>query len=111
MSKLNVWNLNKIKEETLEKEEKQKEEKYKPDKRIAKIYKAKRKYEEERRQEKFQKWLNNYTDTNQSIREIIAHLCREVSVTIHKSGYDITNEKRLRDEIASFIYKECSNYA
>ena len=56
MSKLNVWNVNKIKEETPEeKEEKQKEEKYKPDDRIAKIYKAKRKYEKERRHAKWSK--------------------------------------------------------
>ena len=112
MSKLNVWNVNKIKEETSEKiEEKQKEEKYKPDDRIAKIYKAKRKYEKERRHAKFQEWLNNYTDKNISIREILTHLCREVFDTINKSGYAITNEKRLRDEIASFVYKECSNHA
>ena len=43
MSKLNVRKKKKTEEESREKEkEKGKEEKYKPDKRIAKIYKAKR---------------------------------------------------------------------
>ena len=103
MNNLSSWNVIKTKKE--EKEE------YTPDKRLERIYNAKRKYEEERRQKKFQEWLNNYTDKNVSIREIMTHLCKEVCSTINKSGYVITNEKRLRDEIASFVYKECSNHA
>lgn len=110
MSKINVWDVNKIEKEIKEKEN-ENEKKYKPDDRLAKIYKAKRKYAQERRKAKFQEWLNSYTESNVSIREIMTHLCKEVFDTVNKSGYAITNEKRLRDEIASFVYKECSNHA
>tara|TARA_Y100001935_G_C16959590_1_gene338773 strand:+ start:218 stop:529 length:312 start_codon:yes stop_codon:yes gene_type:complete len=103
MSNLSSWNVIKTKIE--------KKEEYIPDTRIEKIYKAKRKYAQERRQAKFQEWLNSYTESNVSIREIMTHLCKEVFDTVNKSGYAITNEKRLRDEIASFVYKECSNHA
>ncbi len=105
MSNLSSWNVIKTKKEDKNKEE------YTTDRRLEKIYEAKKKYAQERRQAKFQEWLNSYTESNVSIREIMTHLCKEVFDTVNKSGYAITNEKRLRDEIASFVYKECSNHA
>ena len=102
----NAWSINKVVDK---KDEKKKE--YREDRTIARIYEAKRKFAEERRRAKFQEWLNTYTEKDITVYEIINNLCREVFKTINDSGNTISNEKILRDEIASFIYKECCNHA
>ena len=105
MNELNAWNVTKI--EKIEDDKK----KYIADKGIEKINKLKKKFANVRRQQKFQEWLNTYTDKDIPIYKIIASLCKEVLETVSNSGHVISNEKILRDEIASFIYKYCSDYA
>ena len=53
--------------------------------------------------------VNN--EKNIQIREMLQHMCKEVITTVQKNGFTITNEKRLRDEIATFVYKEASYHA
>ena len=96
----NAWGINKVVKEKENKDE------YKPDERIKRIYEAKSKFEKEQRHETFQNWLRECTDQNIQIKDILNHLCRDVFATINESGFTIQNEKLLRDEIATFIYKE-----
>ena len=101
----NAWGINKV-----VKDEENKDE-YKPDERIKRIYEAQREYARQVRQKKFRQWLNEYTDQNIKINEVLCNLCKDIEKTVNESGFTISNEKRLRDEVASFIYKESSNYA
>lgn len=106
--KPNAWIKNKVKNI---KEDNNDENKYKPDTRIAKIFAAKEEYARKRRHENFQLWLEEYNEKNMQIREMLQHMCKEVITTVQKNGFTITNEKRLRDEIATFVYKEASYHA
>ena len=45
------------------------------------------------------------------IKEMLNLMCKEVFTTAEKNGFTISNEKRLRDEIATFVYKEASYHA
>lgn len=102
-----IWIKNKVKNI----KEENKDDKYKPDSRIAKIFAAKEEYARKRRHENFQLWLEEYNEKNMQIREMLQHMCKEVITTVQKNGFTITNEKRLRDEIATFVYKEASYHA
>ena len=104
----NVWGITRD-VKNIENEEKDKD--YKPDKRIAKIYEAKREYEKKERQRNFKRWLYEYNEKNVQIKQIINHLCSDTFSIIRTNGFTISNEKRLRDEIATFIYKEASYHA
>lgn len=101
----NAWGINKVVKEKENKDE------YKPDERIKRIYEAQRKYAKQARHEKFQKWLSEYTDQNTRINQVLCNLCKDIEQAVNESGFQISNEKRLRDEVATFIYKEASNYA
>tara|TARA_B100000902_G_C26512610_1_gene529318 strand:+ start:148 stop:474 length:327 start_codon:yes stop_codon:yes gene_type:complete len=105
--KPNAWIKNKV---TNIKEEKDNDN-YKPDTRIAKIFAAKEEYARKRRHENFQQWLEEYNEKNIQVREMLINMCKEVITTCQKNGFTITNEKRLRDEIATFVYKEASYHA
>jgi formyltetrahydrofolate synthetase len=102
MNKTNNWaNLNKgneEQEETL-------------DTISSKIYEASRVNENKRDNENFQKWLKEQLDNNVVITEVLTHLCRDVIKTVNDKGFTITNDKQLKNEIATFIYKEASIYA
>jgi hypothetical protein len=100
MSETSSWNIVK----TAKKEEKKNT--YKPDKRISKIYEAKEKFNSEMRQKKFKQWLNRKNTENTSINNILNNLCRDMEKIVTESGFTISNKKILRDEIATFIYKE-----
>ena len=104
--KPNVWVKNKVKNMKEESDDK-----YKPDTRLAKIFEAKEEYARERRHENFQQWLNEYNEKNIQIKEMLNQMCKEIFTTCQKNGFSITNEKRLRDEIATFVYKEASYHA
>ena len=101
----NAWGINKV-----VKDEENKDE-YKPDERIKRIYEAQREYDRQARHKKFKKWLNEYTDQDIRINEVLCNLCKDIEHIVNESGFAISNEKRLRDEVATFIYKEASNYA
>ena len=104
--KPNAWIKNKVKNIKVEDDDE-----YKPDTRLAKIFAAKEKYARERRNENFKRWLNEYTDKNTQVKEMLNQMCKEVFTTCQKDGFTISNEKRLRDEIATFVYKEASYHA
>ncbi len=104
--KPNAWIKNKV---TNIKEEDN--DKYKPDTRIAKIFEAKEEYARKRRHENFKQWLGKYNEKNMQIKEMLNLMCKEVFTTAEKNGFTISNEKRLRDEIATFVYKEASYHA
>ena len=103
----NVWGITKD-VKNIENEDK---DEYKPDKRITRIYEAKRAYEKKERQKNFQRWLHEYNEKNIQIKQIITHLCNDTFSMIRTNGFTISNEKILRDEIATFIYKEASDHA
>tara|TARA_B100000902_G_scaffold363127_1_gene382036 strand:+ start:184 stop:528 length:345 start_codon:yes stop_codon:yes gene_type:complete len=104
--KPNAWIKNKVKNIKVEDDDE-----YKPDTRLAKIFAAKEEYARKRRHENFQQWLGEYNEKNIQIKEMLNQMCKEVFITANKNGYTITNEKRLRDEIATFVYKEASYHA
>ena len=106
--KPNAWIKTKVKNI---KEDDNHENKYKPDTRIAKIFAAKEEYARKRRHENFQLWLQEYNEKNMTIKEMLNLMCKDVVTTAQKNGFSITNEKRLRDEIATFVYKEASYHA
>ena len=74
------------------------------------IYEARQTRKKQRDNETFQKWLGERTDKVE-ITDVLTHLCRDVIKTVNEKGFTITNEKRLKNEIATFIYKESSIYA
>ena len=106
MEKPNAWGINKVKD--MKEED---DDKYKPDVRHAKIFEAKEEYARKRRQENFKQWLEEYNEKNMQIKEMLNLMCKEVFTTAGKNGFTISNEKRLRDEIATFVYKEASYHA
>ena len=77
----NVGGINKV-----VKDEEKKDE-YKPDERIKRIYEAKREYARKARQEKFKRWLNEYTDQNIKINEVLCNLCKDIESFKEIRGY------------------------
>ena len=75
------------------------------------IYEAQQVRRKERDNETFQKWLEERSEQKVTITDVLTHLCRDVIKTVNEKGFTITNEKRLKNEIATFIYKESSIYA
>ena len=102
--KLNWGNINKKIEKV------KNEDDYKPDPRMVEIFKDLEKTREKMRKEKFQKWLNEYNENDIQIVSILRHLCDDVLKAVNETGYVISDEKQLRNEIATFVYKE-SNHA
>jgi len=74
---------------------------------ISTLYKARQTREREREREDFGKWLTKKTD-EVSVSNVLEHLCRDVIKSVSSKGFVITNEKLLKNEIATFIYKEAS---
>ena len=54
---------------------------------------------------KFQEWLNSYNQDNIPVRYIIEKMCFEVIKSIGDNNMKISNEKQLKNEIATFIYR------
>jgi hypothetical protein len=75
------------------------------------IYEAQQVRRKERDNETFQKWLEERSEQNVTITNVLTHLCRDVIKTVNDKGFTITNEKQLKNEIATFIYKETSIHA
>ena len=94
----------------IEKDKNKDEDDYKPDPRMIKLFKSLEKTKEKMRQEKFQNWLNEYNENDIQVVSILRHLCDDVLKAINQTGFTISNEKQLRNEIATFVYKE-SNHA
>jgi|TARA_B110000879_G_C11130809_1_gene495948 hypothetical protein len=97
--KQNVWVINKVnnKEDKTQINNK--------DNKIQNIYDAKIERERVKRHEKFKRWLEKGSE-NTKMNDILNNLCRDVQEIVTNTGFTISNEKILRDEIATFIYKE-----
>tara|TARA_X000000368_G_scaffold186352_1_gene147113 strand:- start:689 stop:931 length:243 start_codon:yes stop_codon:yes gene_type:complete len=54
---------------------------------------------------KFQEWLNSYNEDNIPVKYIIEKMCIEVIESIKDNNMKISNEKQLKNEIATFIYR------
>jgi hypothetical protein len=94
----------------IDKDKDKDEDDYKPDPRMVRLFKSLEKTKEKIRQEKFQDWINEYNENDIQVVSILRHLCDDVLKTINETGFVISNEKQLRNEIATFVYKE-SNHA
>lgn len=99
-----VWgkNLN-----TQSKKEEKKDE-YKPDIRLQRLWKGLEEIKRNHRHEQFQNWLeenHDYGENTVSTNDILNQFCRDVFNVITKNGFTISNEKQLRNEIATFVYK------
>ena len=86
------------------KEEKKEEKKQYDDSRFINLLNnlEQIKYNEKKR--KFNDWLNKSNIDNIKYNNIIHTLCKELISLIKNNNYTITNEKQLRNEIATFIY-------
>ena len=60
---------------------------------------------EKRQNIKFQEWLNSYSEDGIPIKFIINKMCLEVIKSIKDNNMKISNEKQLKNEIATFIYR------
>tara|TARA_B110000977_G_C10993767_1_gene461018 strand:+ start:194 stop:529 length:336 start_codon:yes stop_codon:yes gene_type:complete len=101
MDKSNAWSINKVNNKE--------ENKIQLDNRdniIQKIYEAKIERERVQRHEKFKRWLHTKDSENIEMNDILNHLCRDIHDIVTETGFIISNEKILRDEIATFVYKE-----
>ena len=100
-----VWGKNM---NTDSKKEEKKDE-YKPDIRVQRLWKSLEENKRKQRHEAFHKWLKNeykYGENFIEVEEILEHLCKDVFKMLNEHGLTITNEKQLRNEIATFVYKE-----
>tara|TARA_B100001996_G_C18392674_1_gene489825 strand:+ start:38 stop:361 length:324 start_codon:yes stop_codon:yes gene_type:complete len=101
----NAWGKNM---NTDSKKEEKKDE-YKPDIRVQRLWKSLEENKRKQRHEAFHKWLKNeykYGENFIEVEEILEHLCKDVFKMLNEHGLTITNEKQLRNEIATFVYKE-----
>ena len=101
----NAWGKNM---NTDSKKEEKKDE-YKPDIRVQRLWKSLEENRRKQRHEAFHKWLKNeykYGENFIEVEEILEHLCKDVFKMLNEHGLTITNEKQLRNEIATFVYKE-----
>ena len=101
----NAWGKNM---NTDSKKEEKKDE-YKPDIRVQRLWKSLEENKRKQRHEAFHKWLKNeykYGENFIEVEEILEHLCKDVFKMVNEHGLTITNEKQLRNEIATFVYKE-----
>ena len=102
----NVWKINRTEDK---KQEQEKTDEYKPDARLKKLWESLEENKRQRRHKKFQNWLNksyNYSDNEVHVEDILNNLCKDVFQLVKRNGYTISNEKQLRNEIATFVYKE-----
>jgi len=98
--KQNVWVINKVNNKEENKIH------INNDNKILNIYEAKIERERKDRHEKFNQWLHKKGPENIKMNDILNNLCRDVQEIVTNTGFTISNEKILRDEIATFIYKE-----
>ena len=97
MNKIISWNeINSI-------DQKQQKKQYDDSKFIKLLYELEQNKINEKKR-KFNNWLNKSNIDNIKYNVIINHLCIDLITLIKNNNYIITNEKQLRNEIATFIY-------
>ena len=60
---------------------------------------------EKQKKERFQQWLRTYTYDDITVKEILIFLIKGIKENLDLYGYKIIDEKKLRDEVASFVYR------
>ena len=60
--------------------------------------------EKKRENRKFQEWLNSTNENDIPIKNIIQMICNDVIQSISNNNMKISNEKQLKNEVATFIY-------
>lgn len=89
--------------------------KYNCDTKLKRLLEALEESKKRHRVEKFNEWLKKIiyhevnSDFKMNISDIIENLFYETKELINYYGHTISDEKRLRDSIASMIYKESEN--
>ena len=61
--------------------------------------------EKKRENRKFQEWLNSTNENDIPIKNIIQMICNDVIQSIRNNNMKISNEKQLKNEVATFIYQ------
>jgi hypothetical protein len=74
------------------------------DNKILNLFQNLQKIEKKNKNIIFQEWLQKKNIDNIQYKTIIHHLCNDLINIIKDSNFTITNEKQLKNEIATFIY-------
>lgn len=99
-----VWGKN----VNIDSKKEEKKDEYKPDIRLQRLWKSLEEIKRKQRHENFQNWLEenqDYGENSIPVNDILNRFCRDVFNIITKNGFVISNEKQLRNEIATFVYK------
>ena len=87
----------------------QKWKNYEPDKKMVELFSEIEKLKQKRKKEHFKNWLNLDVELNENdtlkVKNILEHLIENVNSVVETCGLSIGNEKELRDNIATMIYK------
>jgi len=86
------------------KEEKKEEKKQYDDSRFIKLLQELEDIKFNEKKIKFNNWLNKTNIDNIEYNVIINHFYKDLKNIIINSNFTITNEKQLRNELATFIY-------
>ena len=87
----------------------QKWKNYEPDKKMVELFSELEKLKQKRKKEHFKKWLNLDVEINENdalkVKNILEDLIENVNTVVETYGLLIGNEKELRDNIATMIYR------
>jgi len=75
------------------------------DARTVRLFKSLSETRKKLRQENFQEWLNICNEDNVPNVNFVRWFIDDIMEVLNHYNYEIANEKRFKDEIASFIYK------
>ena len=73
------------------------------------LYNNLNKLYKKRKSDTFIAWLNKKVDDDLLNKDIVTEFITEITISLKKSGYEINNENRFKNEIAEYIYLESSN--
>lgn len=68
------------------------------------LFESLEKTREEQRNRNFQNWLKKQNEDGTPNTQFILWFIDEINIILKHYKYDITDEKRFKDEIATFIY-------
>ena len=87
----------------------QKWKNYEPDKKMVELFSSLEELKQKRKKEHFKNWLNLDVKLNEShalkVKNILEYLIENVNTVVETCGLSIGNEKELRDNIATMIYR------
>lgn len=98
MNKSISWNKVNLKEEKTE------EKKQYHDSRLIKLFQELEDIKINEKKRKFNNWLNKTNIDDIKYTVIINHFYKDLKKIIINNNFTITNEKQLRNELATFIY-------